>query len=67
MYIFGFKRLQRITGLSRSTLNRMVLAKTFPAPRNFGTRSVGFEEGAVKKWLETRTRDRLRAIVAKVI
>jgi predicted DNA-binding transcriptional regulator AlpA len=67
MYIFGFKRLQRITGLSRSTLNRMVLAKTFPAPRKFGVRSVGFEEGAVKKWIEERTSARLRAAVAKVI
>lgn len=67
MYILGFKKLQRIVGLSRTTLHRMVRAGTFPAPRHFGVRAVGFEKAAVKKWLEARTRARLRSAVARVL
>lgn len=67
MYIIGFKKLQRVVGLSRTTLWRMVRSKTFPAPRNFGTRCVAWKTIEVDKWLKARTRSRLMAIVSKVI
>ena len=56
MYIIGFKQLQPVVGLSRTTLWRMVRAKTFPAPLNFGTQSVGWKKNEVEKWLKARLR-----------
>ena len=41
-------------GLSRSSLNRLIKAQGFPAPRQLGTRSVGGCEADVEAWLASR-------------
>jgi prophage regulatory protein len=42
------------TGLSRSTLHRMVKRKEFPAPKQLGIRAVGWRASAVNAWCEGR-------------
>ena len=44
----------RLTGLSKSTLNKMVKAGTFPAPVRIGTRAVAWRESEVLEWIQTR-------------
>ena len=47
-------QVQALTGLSRSTILRMVKQGTFPAPVRLGSRSIGWREGEIVTWLETR-------------
>ena len=42
------------TGLSRSTLYAMMAEGTFPKPVLLGKRAVGWTEGAISKWIESR-------------
>jgi prophage regulatory protein len=42
------------TGLSRSTLYRMVQSGEFPAPRQIGARAVAWVESEVSAWIESR-------------
>ena len=42
------------TGLSRSTLYRMVAEHTFPAPVKLSKRAVGWHSDAVRQWAATR-------------
>ena len=53
----GFLRLPRVqtlTGLSRSTLWRMVKEGTFPKPLRLGKKAIGWRESDILNWLETR-------------
>ena len=46
-----------VTGLSKTTIWRRVKSGDFPAPLRLGsltTRSVGWREGDVEKWIESR-------------
>ena len=47
----------RITGLSKTTIWRRVKSGDFPPPVRLGsmeTRSVGWREGEVERWIEGR-------------
>ena len=46
--------VMQITGLSRSTIDRLVKAGLFPQPRQIGPRAVGWRWPDLKGWLETR-------------
>ena len=47
-------RVEALTGLSRSTIRRMVNNGSFPPPVRLGLRSIGWRESDVMNWLETR-------------
>lgn len=44
----------RITGLSRSTLYRLIADKQFPRPVQLGPRAVAWRRDDVQAWTETR-------------
>jgi prophage regulatory protein len=43
-----------LTGLSRTTVYRMVMADTFPAPVRLGKRAVGWRDEDVRQWMDRR-------------
>jgi prophage regulatory protein len=52
-----FARLQtviQVTGLSRSTIYRMVASGTFPAPVQVGLRAVAWRWADLDRWIESR-------------
>jgi len=44
------------TGLSRSTVYRMINAGKFAKPVRIGARAVGFHQRELDEWIETRKR-----------
>lgn len=50
------------TGLSRSTIYRLVSIGSFPRPINLGSRSVGWLESEVQAWLDGRIAQRDREL-----
>jgi prophage regulatory protein len=42
------------TGLSRSSLYRMIQEKSFPSPIRIGARAVGWESSIVDQWIQDR-------------
>lgn len=46
--------VERLTGLSRSTLYRRIRGEGFPAPIDVGGRSVRWSQAAVLTWIEGR-------------
>jgi prophage regulatory protein len=42
------------TGLSRSTLYQMIAEGRFPKPIKLGLRAVGWSEGEIATWIESR-------------
>ncbi|MAR56962.1 MAG: AlpA family transcriptional regulator [Rickettsiales bacterium] len=42
------------TGLSRSTIYRYIDAGAFPRPVSLGARAIGWFEGQVDEWIESR-------------
>lgn len=46
--------VRRLTGLSRSTINRMVNRGEFPAPVEDGQRAVAWRKREVLAWIEAR-------------
>jgi prophage regulatory protein len=48
------KEISEMLGLSLSSIDSRVRAKTFPAPISLGGRSVGFLESDIKAWLDER-------------
>ena len=47
----------RLTGLSKTTIWRRVRSGDFPVPvklGSLGTRSVGWREGDVERWIDSR-------------
>ena len=53
--IFRRPDVERITGLSRSTLYAMIAEGDFPKPVRLGKRAVGWREADISAWLESRT------------
>lgn len=47
--------VQRMTGLSRSTIYAMMAEGTFPKPVKLGARAVGWREADILAWIESRT------------
>lgn len=56
-FIFRRPDVERITGLSRSTLYAMMAEGDFPKPVRLGKRAVGWREADIASWLESRTKD----------
>ncbi|WP_306131335.1 helix-turn-helix transcriptional regulator [Roseivivax marinus] len=50
--------VERITGLSKSTLYRMIARGDFPAPARIGERAVGWHSRIVIDWLTTAAESR---------
>lgn len=44
------------TGLARSTIYKLIGLGEFPEPIKLGTRSVGWVEGEIESWIESRRR-----------
>ncbi len=49
--------VERVTGLSRSTLYTMMAERTFPKPIKLGKRAVGWREADIATWLDSRAQD----------
>lgn len=49
--------VERITGLSRSTLYAMMADGTFPKPVKLGKRAVGWRQSDISEWLDSRASD----------
>ena len=55
--IMRIPEVVEVTGLSKATIWRRVKSGDFPAPVRLGslaTRSVGWREGEIKRWLDSR-------------
>jgi len=52
------QQVEKITGLSRSSIYQKVLEGTFPKAIRLGTRSVGWLEHEVYSWLQERIDER---------
>jgi prophage regulatory protein len=49
-----FPQVKARTGLSRTTIHRLIKAGEFPAPKSLGVRAVGWKVSAVKDWCASR-------------
>jgi prophage regulatory protein len=49
-----FPQVRARTGLSRTTIHRLIKAGEFPAPKSLGVRAVGWKASAVKDWCASR-------------
>ena len=55
--IMRIPEVVKITGLSKATIWRRVKSGDFPAPLRLGnlnSRSIGWREGEVEKWIDSR-------------
>ena len=46
--------VMKITGLGRSTIYRMVAAKTFPSPVRIANRAIAWRRADLDRWSESR-------------
>jgi prophage regulatory protein len=46
--------VQEVTGLSRSTIYRMMNRDAFPQATKLGIRAIGWRQSAVSDWIEAR-------------
>ena len=46
--------VERMIGLSRSTIYQMISLGLFPKPIKIGRKAVGWRESVIEKWLEDR-------------
>ena len=46
--------VEKIIGLSRSTIYEMISLGLFPKPIRIGRKAVGWRESVIKKWIESR-------------
>ena len=54
--ILRYPDVQRMTGLSRKTVERRLAAGDFPVPVRLGKRAVGFLSDEVQAWLKSQPR-----------
>lgn len=52
--ILRCREVQRVTGLSKPTLYRMIASGAFPRPVKLGVRSVGWRASEIERWIEGR-------------
>lgn len=52
--LLTFKDVQRLTGLSRSTIYRQIKTGEFPKPKMLSQRKVGFLSRDLECWLDER-------------
>ena len=57
-FILRRPKVEKKTGLSRSTIYLLIKKGTFPKPIKLGERSVGWVEAEVDAWLESRIQQR---------
>jgi prophage regulatory protein len=65
--VIRFPELQKIVGLSRTSIWRLERQRKFPAHLNLSSRAVAWRRREVEQWLRERTSAHLRAAVARVI
>jgi len=53
-FYLRFPEVKSRTGLSRTTIHRLIKAGDFPAPKSLGVRAVGWKASAVKSWCASR-------------
>ena len=49
-----FPEVKARTGLSRTTIHRLIKRGDFPAPKSLGARAVGWQVKAVRNWCANR-------------
>nr|WP_321507830.1 AlpA family phage regulatory protein [uncultured Celeribacter sp.] len=49
--------VEKLVGLSRSTLYAMMAEGSFPKPIRLGKRAVGWRVADLQRWLETRSEE----------
>ena len=54
--VLRYPDVQRMTGLSRKTVERRLKAGDFPVPVRLGRRAVGFLADEVERWIRERPR-----------
>lgn len=54
MRIIRLKDVMKMTGLGRSTVYKFIAENTFPKPVSLGDRCVGWVEGEVVSWIESK-------------
>ena len=47
--------VEKIVGLSRSTLYAMMAENTFPKPIKLGKRAIGWSDNVIAGWIDERT------------
>ncbi|MEQ5827597.1 AlpA family transcriptional regulator [Sulfitobacter sp. NFXS29] len=52
--ILRCREVQEATGLSRSTIYRMMGRDDFPKATKLGVRAIGWRQSAVRNWIEGR-------------
>ena len=57
-----FDAVKTQTGLSRTTIHRMVRAGAFPSPKRLGVRAVGWLSSDIARWREARPDARGQAV-----
>ena len=57
--------VQRLTGLSRSSIFRLSAAGALPAPLKIGLRAIAWRSDEVADWIALRTRARADAAVGR--
>ena len=53
----------RITGLSKSSIYRMIAAGKFPSQISLGAHAVGFHSEEIEDWMSTREKKHVNAVV----
>lgn len=48
------KEVEKLTGLSRSTIYEMMAKGEFPRPVRLAARAIGWPESKITEWLESR-------------
>jgi prophage regulatory protein len=57
------KNLPLITGLSLTTIWRLIREKDFPAPFQLSSKTIGFDKYEIDAWIEARMNLRVRSEV----
>jgi len=53
-FYLRFPEVKSRTGLSRTTIHRLIKAGDFPPPKSLGARAVGWKNSAIKSWCASR-------------
>jgi len=59
--------LKRLTGLSQTTIYKLLADGAFPEPLKLGERSVAWRWGEVLDWMNSRPRARLQATIGSKV
>ena len=54
IYILKLRELEKVTGLGKSTIYKLIQTEDFPAPVRLAERSVGWKNIDVFEWLKNR-------------